>query len=137
MAAQNAGDFGRFPKVITAYLTNFVYFFAPFMLAHGLALCFRPWLILDPRDDRGPWEFLWHSLLDRTTSDPYNLVVYGWYHNFLVNFVHIFIPLLFQALFWRCFLPTGQVPSFTFASTMPSGRSLSGSTRSSPVQTLH
>ena len=34
---------------------------------------------MDPRDNRGPWEYLWHEILRGTTDDRYSQFVYGGY----------------------------------------------------------
>ena len=34
---------------------------------------------MEPEDNRGPWEYLWHEILRCTTADRYSLFVYGRY----------------------------------------------------------
>lgn len=75
---------------------NIVYFLAPMMLADRAAQGLKPFL-MDPEDMRGPWECLWHKILDMIgTDDPYYLYVYA---TFLVEyFVYWFGALLYSIL---------------------------------------
>ena len=49
-------------QAIWATAENYVYFLAPMVLADRAALGLKP-LLMDPTDLRGPWECLWHKVI--------------------------------------------------------------------------
>ena len=49
-------------QAIWATAENYVYFLAPMVLADRAALGLKP-LLMDPSDLRGPWECLWHKVI--------------------------------------------------------------------------
>ena len=49
-------------QAIWATAENYVYFLAPMVLADRAALGLKP-LLMEPTDLRGPWECLWHKVI--------------------------------------------------------------------------
>ena len=102
-----------FSSVLFEDVSNLFMFFLPLAIAHNAAWALKPHLTSDPR---GPWEILYHGLIDRVfRTDDFNfLFVYG-------NFALVFIVYWALALsYWA--LDVFQWPHFLYKYKIQPGK---------------
>ncbi len=69
-------------ETVAADTLNIACWFTPFVAVHNLAWLCKP-LFMDPRDIRGPWEYVWNDVVIGTVGDDrFLLTIHG---NFTIS----------------------------------------------------
>jgi len=63
-------------SVLIGDVIDIFFFLAPLVISYHIGWLLKPYF-MEPEDNRGPWEYLWHEIMRCTTADRYSLFVYG------------------------------------------------------------